>query len=643
MKKNKFYVTTPLYYVNAVPHLGTLYSTVLADIATRWNKLLGKKVFFTTGTDEHGQKLQEKAESVGKAPKEFVDSMVPQFKKMWEKFEIDYTKFIRTTDKEHTQVVSQWIQKLLTQGDIYKSYYTGLYCVPCEAFITNSSEATEKDTNKPMCPLHKRELTEVQEESYFFRLSSYQDQLLDFYEKNPEFITPKERINEVISFVKSGLKDLSISRKTIKWGIPFPGDSNHTVYVWGDALNGYISALGQEREFWWPADLQIMAKDILRFHAVYWPAFLIAAGLPLPKKLLVHGFILMGEQKMSKSLGNVLDPYYLADTYGVEQLRYYLARQMAITQDCQFDIKDLQEHITADLANNLGNLLSRTVTLAINNNITELKGPETLEPQTAHLKEKCEEAFRIYYDEMSKYTYHTALSELWKFIALVNSYFHMQQPWVLAKQNRELFIETLYASCQSLYSIAILLWPIMPQKMESLLNTLGHTLDTSNNYEEELRKNLWDKTFVLKPITEPLFIRPNISLEPETPAQKTQTQEQTQVQKESSDIITFDTFAKVTMSVGTIISCEKVEGSDKLLKLQIDCGPLGTRQVISGVAEYFKPEDLINKQGICVINLAPRKIKGLESQGMMLFAHDSSGNMQLLTLTGPVENGTRVT
>ena len=301
MNKNKFYVTTPLYYVNSKPHLGTLYSTLLADVAARWNKFLGKKVFFLTGTDEHGQKIAEKAKQEGLAPKEFVDSMIPKFKETWKLYEIEYDKFIRTTDKEHEDAVVKWINKLEGNGDIYKSSYTGWYCVPCETFVSLEDDA------EIVCPTCRRELKKISEENYFFRLSAYEDRLLKFYEENPNFVIPKGRLNEVISFVKSGLKDLSISRKGLKWGITYPGDDDHSIYVWADALNNYISAIGygsddvkkqEEFKFLWPADLQIMAKDILRFHAVYWPAFLMAAGLPLPKRLLVHGYILCGDSKM---------------------------------------------------------------------------------------------------------------------------------------------------------------------------------------------------------------------------------------------------------------------------------------------------------------------------------------------------------
>lgn len=644
MNKNKFYVTTPIYYVNSKPHLGTLYSTILADATARWHKILGKEVFFLTGTDEHGQKLQEKAEEVGKKPKAFVDSMIPPFKKTWELFNLEYDKFIRTTDPEHEKAVVQWIEKLLEQDDIYKAEYSGWYCVPCERFVNVETEEVKDKKGNYLCPVCERKLKELSEESYFFRLSAYEDKLLEFYEQNPNFITPKERLNEVISFVKSGLKDLSISRlkKSVSWGIPFPGDKDHTIYVWGDALNNYISAIGfgsDEETFnkWWPADLHIMGKDIVRFHAVYWPAFLMAAELQVPTRLLIHGYILMGDKKMSKSLGNVIDPDHLAEWYGIDQVRYYLLRQMPITQDGSFDLKSLEEHINGDLANNLGNLLNRTATLALSNKLSTVEPPESWSGPSSILRSKCEEAFRIYWEEMNKNYYHIALSELWRFISEVNSFFHSQEPWKLAKQDKEEFAQTIAATCHSLYAIAIMLWPIMPTKMEELLAALGHELKLGTNYEDELRKNPWNKTFTLTKTKKPLFARVEKLKEIEKAAEK----ESEEKKEEKANYIDITDFAKVEMYVGTIETCEPVKGSNKLYKLSVDLGKLGKRQVLSGVAQSFQPDDLIGKQGVYVTNLKPRKMMGLESQGMMLFAKDKNG-MTFVTVSDNVENGTRL-
>ncbi len=659
--QNNYYITTPIYYVNSKPHIGTLYSTLLADVSARWNKLLGKNVFFLTGTDEHGQKIQEKAEQTKMAPQAFVDSMIPAFKKVWEQYNIKYDKFIRTTDAEHKKAVEFFINKLKAQDDIYKSSYIGLYCVPDETFVSPEAAAA----NNNMCPTCKRELREVSEESYFFRLSAYQDRLLAFYENNPDFVVPKERLNEVISFVKSGLKDLSISRKTVKWGIPFPGDPEHTVYVWGDALTNYISAIGYGQdaalaqtqfEAWWPANVHVMAKDIVRFHAVYWPAFLMSAGLPLPSRLLVHGYILTGDQKMSKSLGNAIDPETLGQQYGIDQVRYYLMRQMPITQDSQFDFKALEEHINADLANTLGNLLRRITGLAEQNNLMTIKPQETWEPFSGALKHKCEEAFRSYWEEMNKGYYHIAIAELWKFISMVNAYVQEQQPWVLAKKNKALFEEVLSAVCQSLHTIGILLWPVMPVKSEELLQALGVNLVIGTNYEDALRKNNWDKTFTLVQQEKPLFARIELTateapenkatdvkaLKPEKQTQESAKESVKEGAIVSTEAITIQDFLKLDLRVGTIMSCEPLPKSDKLLKMQVDFDKLGTRQIMAGVAQSFKPEALLGKQGLFVFNLPPRKMLGEESQGMMMFAKDEHGNMQMTTVGENIENGSKL-
>lgn len=652
VNKNKFYITTPIYYPNSKPHVGTLYSTLIADVAARFAKLMGKEVFFLTGTDEHGQKLQEAAEKAGKAPKEFIDAMIPAFTDVWKKYEIEYSKFIRTTDDYHKQAVARWIEKLQEQGDIYKSEYTGLYCVPCETFVNVQTDSPKDEKGNYVCPNCKRELREVAEESYFFRLSAYEERLLAFYEDNPDFIIPKERLAEVISFVKAGLKDLSISRKTVSWGIPFPGDPSHTVYVWGDALNNYITGIGYgqdddhaRREFaqWWPADAHVMAKDIVRFHAVYWPAFLMAAGLPLPKQLVVHGYILMGDSKMSKSLGNVISPDDLAKWYGIEPVRYYLMRQMAITHDGHFDLKDLENRISGDLANSLGNLLNRMQTLALNNELQEITAPTTWEAKSSHLHEMCQETYRFYWDEMNKFYFHTALGEVWKFIALVNAYFHEMQPWVLAKQNKELFTEVIAATCNSLYSIALMLAPIMPKKMEALLHALGQSYDQNLNYDDVLRKNNWNRIFKLNKLDEPLFIRPESHLPKEdvTLAVKTEVVK-SKPEGQRDEFISIDDFAKCKLIIGTIKSCEEVAGSDKLYKMQVDCGSHGMRQIFSGVKKNFKPEDLIGKQGVVVANLPPRKMPGGVSEGMLLYASDASGNHRLASVSGPVDNGTQL-
>src|SRR3990167_9469674 len=420
--KNKFYVTTPIYYATAAPHLGSLYSTLLADVAARWNKLNGADVFFLTGTDEHGQKIEQAAIKAGKNPKEFVDSFIDAYKDAWKSYNIDYTKFIRTTDFEHVKAVQEWLKLLISNGEIYKGKYEGMYCTPCETFVAEGSEQID-------CVSCGRACIFVSEEAYFFKLSSYQDKLLQFYKNNPNFVYPKARLNEVIKFVEGGLKDLCISRTTVKWGIPFPGDEAHVTYVWADALNNYVTAVKDNFEKWWPADLQILGKDIFRFHAVYWPAFLMASNLAMPKHLLVHGWIKVADKKMSKSLGNAVDPIELKDTFCVDEVRYYLVSQMAVTQDLEFS---LSEHV---------------------------------------------KIFREYMDLAS---FHMAMAELWKFISEVNSYFHAQEPWKVVKVDQAKFKEIIFVTCCSLQSIANLLWSVMPNKMEELLRRIGASLNSNN-------------------------------------------------------------------------------------------------------------------------------------------------------------------
>ncbi len=650
MSHNTFYITTPIYYVNSHPHLGTLYSTLIADTLARWQKLLGKKVFLLTGTDEHGQKIYEQALKAGVEPQQFVDTMVPAFKEVWKMYGIEYDAFIRTTDQKHKQAVTHFISQLCEQEDIYKAEYVGLYCVPCEAFVTQSTDTPVDAHGKPLCPTHKRPLQEIAEESYFFRLSAYQDQLLAFYEQNPHFIIPKERLQEVISFVKSGLKDLSISRKTVSWGIPFPGDPSHTVYVWGDALTNYISAIGygdssstaqQQFAMWWPAQMHVMAKDIVKFHAVYWPAFLMSLKLPLPKQLLVHGYILMDDAKMSKSLGNAVDPKSLSATYGTDQVRYYLMRQMAITHDGSFSLSDLEMHLNAELANNLGNLLNRTVSLAINNKLTHVTPCKNWTHAASHLLNNAEEAYRAYWDAMNHGMIHIALAELWKFISRVNAFFHEQQPWVTVKQHREAFEETISAACHSLYMIGVLASPIMPTKARELLAALGIQIDLETDYDSQFRVHSWNRTFVLTQMSQPLFVR----IEPASvPAAATSVSvaKPTQTASENNDFIGIEDVVKVHLVVGTISSCEPVSGSDKLYKMQVDLGDYGQRQILAGVAKVCPASDLLGKQGVYVANLKPRKLMGLESQGMMLFAEDSQGMMRMVTPAYPVKNGTRL-
>lgn len=615
MSKNKFYVTTPIYYVNAAPHLGSLYSTLLADVAARYHKLMGNNVFFLTGTDEHGQKIAEAAKKVNKNPKEFIDQFVPAYENMWKRYDIEYTKFIRTTDSYHVHAVQAWISKLMQQGDIYKGVYTGWYCTPCETFVTEKDQVA--DAKEITCPTCLRPCNEISEECYYFRLSAYQDRLLEFLQNNPDFITPKERANEVIAFVKEGLKDLSISRTTVTWGIPFPGDNKHVTYVWADALNNYITAIGygadeKELHTWWPADLQILGKDIVRFHAIYWPAFLMASGLEMPKKLLVHGWIKVGEQKMSKSLGNAIDPKTLADHYGVDQIRYYLTAKMAITQDSQFNLQDIEQCINSELADDLGNLLNRCSTLAEKFNYTKICAPDEWSKHSLELQSESEKMKDEVLQLVQQGFFHRAVQRIWEFIALTNAYFHNHEPWKHAKSNPELFQEIIAATVYSIRLVGVLLWPVMPKKMEQLLASLSYELPAEKPMFHVFAKLAWTDEIKIKKI-ETLFQKYEKPME-------NKNDQVVQPVIAQDNCISIDDFVKVDMRVGKIIACEIVEKSDKLLKMQVDFGDFGKRQIFAGMRKFYQPEGLLGKLGVFVVNFKPRMIMGMESQGMMLSA-----------------------
>ncbi len=629
MKKNKFYVTTPIYYGTAAPHLGSLYSTLLADVAARYHTILGKDVFFLTGTDEHGQKIAQAADKVNKTPKDFVDGFISSYKSIWKLYNLDYTKFIRTTDEYHITGVQKWLKRLIDKGDVYKDFYTGYYCTPCETFVTEKDH--NKDTQEIVCPSCNRATTEVSEECYFFKLSAYQDKLLQFFKDNPDFITPKERLQEVISFIKEGLKDLSISRKTITWGIPFPGDKNHVTYVWADALNNYLTGIGygtdeQALEKWWPADLQILGKDIVRFHAIYWPAFLMASDLPLPTKLLVHGWIKVNDQKMSKSLGNAVDPKVLADEYGVDQIRYYLVRKMAITQDSEFRLVDIEQSINSELANDLGNLLNRCVALALKNNYSMIKSPTSWSEKSTALQVQCKAMLQESLELVEQGFFYRAVNRIWEYINQVNAYFHELEPWKQAKQNRELFEETIAATVYSLHTIGVMLWPIMPDKMEQMLTSIGFEWQKNNNLLAMLQTNGWTNSCTIEKIDTLFKKYEQIERQPVEEKQEVKKEEQ----KES--YIQFDDFLKVDMRVGSIKECEAVEGSDKLVKMQVDLGSFGTKQILAGVRKFYQPEDLAGKQGIFVVNLKPRKMMGMLSEGMMLVALDEDKLQRMIPM-----------
>ncbi|MCL4380581.1 methionine--tRNA ligase, partial [Candidatus Dependentiae bacterium] len=614
--KKTFYITTPIYYVTAKPHLGTLYSTLLADVLARWHTLLGVDTFFLTGTDEHGQKIAQAAAASGQEPQQFVDSFIPDFLHLWQLYSINYSRFIRTTDFAHKAAVQRWLQQLLATGDIYKGSYRGWYCTPCETFLTETDVAGQQ---APACPTCRRATSIIAEEAYFFKLSNYQDALLQWYSTHPTWMMPSARLHEIVAFVQRGLKDLCISRSTISWGIPFPDDTAHVTYVWADALNNYLTAIGYLQEGraaevarWWPADIQVMGKDIARFHAVYWPAFLMASGLALPHQLLVHGWITVDGNKMSKSLGNVVDPILLQEQYGTDAVRYYLVAGLPIAHDANFSQTEMQQKINTDLAGELGNLLNRLLALAARYDLQELSASPTVDSAASALQQAGQQAVEQYAAAMAAGQLHMACAAVKTLVGHCNAFFHAQEPWKQVAMNRQEFTATLHATAATLATIATLFWPIMPTKMMQLLQALSLSLPQGEQLAQQLLA-IWQQPIRLQPCS-PLFAKIEIPMEQPITSQAATP---ATVQYDEIDITAF---AQSHLVVGTITAVVPVAKSDKLLQLTVDCGAYGMRQILSGVAKHFGPDDLVGKQALFVLNLKPRTMMGLISHGMLLTA-----------------------
>jgi len=617
--KKTFYISTPIYYVNDVPHIGHAYTTIIADTLSRFQKLCGSDVFFLTGTDEHGQKIEKSAAEKGLTPIELADSVVIRFKKLWKSLNISYDNFIRTTSSQHEAGVQKIFQRLQEKGDIYKGTYTGYYCVSCENFLSDDVPL-EKDGYK-ICPDCEKKAGEVSEECYFFKLSSYQDKLLDFYTKNPEFVRPKSRMNEVTSFVRQGLKDLSITRTTVKWGVPVPGDPEHTIYVWFDALHNYLTGIGYDWDMdlfnkFWPANIHLVGKDILRFHAIFWPAFLLAAGFPLPGTIYGHGWWMKDGTKMSKSRGNVLDPDIILETFGPDPLRYFLLREIPIGLDGNFSHEGFIHRVNSDLANDLGNLVQRTLTMIVNYFGGKLidHGEETKDDKKLH--EEFTAAKTRIFKHFEEYNINRALEEIWVYINNVNKYLADNEPWLMAKDEdkRRSLARVLFQAACALRGITYMLYPVMPDSSEKIWSYLGEKSRLTDIDYNDFKFEKYDPVNTIqKP--DPLF--PRVDLKEflkEEPGKK-----KTDQKEKKMDEVTYEEFRKMDFRVGKILEAEKVEGTKKLIKIKLDIGE-ETRQMISGVAETYSPEDLIDKKVVVIINLKPALIRGIPSEAMLLAA-----------------------
>jgi len=637
------YITTPIYYVNGEAHIGHAYTTFIADTVARYNRLKGEDTFFLTGTDEHGQKIEESAAKNNKPTQQFADEISATFKNLWDEFGISYDKFIRTTDEEHMKGVQKAFEVMYAKGDIYKDFYEGHYCVSCETFFPETQLVDGE-----FCPDCGRTTSVVKEESYFFKLSKYENRLLEHYEQNPEFIMPRSRANEVVNFVKGGLRDLSVTRTSFSWGVKMPksiGDDKHVMYVWLDALLNYITALGygsdEAKMNYWPADIHFVGKDILRFHAIYWPAFLMSLDLPLPKHIGAHGWWTRDGEKMSKSKGNVVSPKEVADAYGVENLRYFMLREVPFGQDGDFSQRAFIDRINSELSNDLGNLLNRIIGMSGKYSDFTIDSVDVVK---YHAKEI--DAMNAIVDSLDEFIEklqpHRYLEELWKLFSIGNGIIQESEPWVKIKNGqKDEALATVALVANILARAAIMLHPVMPNTTNIIADALSFEINTQSYQELIVEKNLL-KLFNIKKVP-PLFPRVEEPLMQEAPkAEPAPLKEEVKESvKEEDNLIEIGQFFETSLKVATVIEAQEVPKSKKLLKLQVDLGEASPRQIVAGIKEFYAPEDLVGTQVCVVANLKPAKLMGMMSAGMLLAAKDEDG-LCLIRPEKPKKAGTPI-